>query len=121
MNRRQFMKAGAALLASMSLPVMASEGHSPEVVRLKRDGAVERLDNHWADFDPSKRYGNMFPVFGDLPPAARDQLLHHLYLDMAVNVPPPYRGLVRVVEPPRTDYGRCGGIAWLYEPPGYQS
>lgn len=116
MNRREFLRAGAAAIAAASLPKIASTAGAVEEweAAAPRMGRVEH--QYWAKFNPALEYGNILRLTYDPPPELRDKLVGILYEDMVRHIPPGYREKVRIVQPARTDYGRMGGIAWRYRP-----
>lgn len=118
MNRREFLKVGAAAIAAASLPKIASTAGAVEeweaaAPRMGRIDDVRFVDNV---FNPEMEYGNILPLTYDPPPGLRDKLVGILYEDMVRHIPPEYRHKVEIVQPARTDYGRMGGIAWRYRP-----
>ena len=116
MNRREFLKAGAASIAAMSLPVSAEntlEGYTriPGYERFIDQPEI----NYWADFNPRLEYGNSMPLTYQPPKHLRNQLVEILYRDMVKWIPPGFRERVEIVQ--RASSGRQSGIAWLYQPP----
>ena len=111
MNRREFLKVGAAAIAAASLPKIASTAGAVE----EWETAAPRMGRINV-FNPEMGYGSILPLTYDPPPELRDKLIGILYEDMVRHIPPEYRHKVKIVLPARTDYGRMGGIAWRYQP-----
>lgn len=137
MNRREFLKAATAAIATAALP-LAVEG-SPETWKYGSGGVGQTweaspggflsnkelmaevkqvYDNHWDTFDPAFRHGNGISLLFAPTPEATKHVVRSLYEDMKKWIPPPYRDLVQIYGPIKVDFGRSVQVAWLYLPPG---
>lgn len=129
MNRRDFLKCGAAAIAAAALPAAALNTPTPDPQMLGRIEGVQffphfparRAEGNWitpddVQFDPSHYYGNGFAL--TYQPANLDveeELLGKLYEDMCRVIPPSFREQV-LLHGRRDDFNNGFTLAWKYYP-----